>query len=151
MVPRDFFVDLGVIHVPTDFHPCTLKWAPGLQFKGACILGLPNQPSVQLSRRYCQPDDGSPPVCTERLQIWADCSLSVGMNGQCACRKALFTSIVASFVFFCLVCLPAIASLHTSLRLGEATGSYNRNDHTLSVSSWWAVASIYVFTHDTNE
>ncbi len=30
MVPRDFFVDLGVIHVPTDFHPCTLKWAPGL-------------------------------------------------------------------------------------------------------------------------
>ncbi len=38
-------------------------------FERACILGLPNQPSVQLSHRYCQPDDGSPPVCAERLQI----------------------------------------------------------------------------------
>ncbi len=31
MVPRDFFVDLGVIHMSTDFYPSTLKWALGLQ------------------------------------------------------------------------------------------------------------------------
>ncbi len=41
MVPRDFFVDLGVTHIPTDFYPCALKWAPGLQFRGPCLAIWP--------------------------------------------------------------------------------------------------------------